>query len=266
MKKIVFITLMLAGLIGQAQEYTTLNYWKEDDYQNNKTDYYYCFYDDENNLDSIQQVQNTVLLVTYYYDSDTMIMRHHHVYDSDTQFEYNGDSVFIVMSGDTIGIHTINEEFQIVDGDTFVWEDGNCISETGNWSATFSEFINPWIFAQVYLKGPYFFWGLSNGSYNLHDEITFNSGNVYRMEVVQSVDEWPYRIALKKDGFVIKDFEVQYNVFVSNGPELPVEPYTVLSVNYFDIMGREINKPGKGLYIERKVTNKGIISTKHYIQ
>lgn len=41
--------------------------------------------------------------------------------------------------------------------------------------------------------------------------------------------------------------------------------YKVLSVNYFDILGREIIKPNKGFYIERTTTTKGIICKKYYI-
>jgi hypothetical protein len=49
-------------------------------------------------------------------------------------------------------------------------------------------------------------------------------------------------------------------------PEISSEPHTVLSVDYYDLLGRKIPKPKQGFYIERKVTDKGVFSTKHYIQ
>jgi len=45
---------------------------------------------------------------------------------------------------------------------------------------------------------------------------------------------------------------------------LPSAPHTVLSIDYFDLYGRKIPKPKQGFYIERKLTNKGIISTKYF--
>lgn len=57
-----------------------------------------------------------------------------------------------------------------------------------------------------------------------------------------------------------------YEVIDGVDDKLHLEPYTVLSVDYYDIMGRKFSKPEKGFYIERKTTNKGIVSTKYFIQ
>lgn len=49
--------------------------------------------------------------------------------------------------------------------------------------------------------------------------------------------------------------------------EFLTEPTRVLHVDYFDLHGRHyISKPSKGFYIERKITNNGIISKKYFIQ
>ena len=43
-------------------------------------------------------------------------------------------------------------------------------------------------------------------------------------------------------------------------------PIEVLSTSYFNIVGQQIPKPITGFYIERKLTNKGVISTKYFKQ
>ncbi len=45
---------------------------------------------------------------------------------------------------------------------------------------------------------------------------------------------------------------------------IPEHSPEVLSTSYFNLLGQEISKPKKGFYIERKLTNKGIISTKYF--
>lgn len=61
-----------------------------------------------------------------------------------------------------------------------------------------------------------------------------------------------------------------YEVVIQNSlvdiPETHSTPYTIISVDYFDLLGKKILKPKKGMFIERKITNKGIFSTKYYIQ
>lgn len=57
-----------------------------------------------------------------------------------------------------------------------------------------------------------------------------------------------------------------YIFTVADTPESVSVPHKVISVEYFDLLGRQISKPVKGFYIERKHTDKGIISTKHYVQ
>ena len=54
--------------------------------------------------------------------------------------------------------------------------------------------------------------------------------------------------------------------FTTDVPEYASKLHTVLSVDYFDLYGRMIPKPNKGFYIERKITDKGIISKKYFIQ
>ncbi len=42
--------------------------------------------------------------------------------------------------------------------------------------------------------------------------------------------------------------------------------YKILSITYYDLLGREILEPKRGFFIERKVTDKGIISKKYFRQ
>ena len=66
-------------------------------------------------------------------------------------------------------------------------------------------------------------------------------------------------------GFRIHLYELAMQDHTLNIPEKLIS-IDVLSTTYFNLLGQQIDKPTKGFYIERKVTNKGIISTKHFIQ
>lgn len=43
-------------------------------------------------------------------------------------------------------------------------------------------------------------------------------------------------------------------------------PIKVISTSYYNLLGQEITKPIEGYYIEIKLTNRGVISTKHFKQ
>jgi hypothetical protein len=268
MKKLIFIALMLVGFGLQAQEYQKLSRWIEESVTDTSLTVYDCHYDDDGELTLIEQKidDSDDPYISYHYNSDTMYMSYNHTYNSTIDYEYTTDTVYLISDGDTIEKYNIDSEFQIVEGGTYQWEGGNCVSRSGNWSATFQEFRNPWVFAQLYLKGVWWFNGFTNGSYNLQDKITLLDGTEFTMEVTQSIDEWPYQVYLKIEGMVIREFIIEYRDLVGDIPEIPSETATILQVDYYDLMGREIPKPTKGFYIERKVTDKGIISTKHFIQ
>ncbi|MFK5855717.1 MAG: hypothetical protein QM503_06265 [Bacteroidota bacterium] len=56
---------------------------------------------------------------------------------------------------------------------------------------------------------------------------------------------------------------IEIDEHFSNTQTVPVK---VLSVDYYDILGRKIPKPNYGFYIERKLTDKGVITKKYNIQ
>jgi hypothetical protein len=108
-------------------------------------------------------------------------------------------------------------------------------------------------------------WGSYDFPVTIWDDI--NDTNLINIEFRGHIDGYPTEIDYydKWDNLLYTEYFI-YDVNVGVENELPLPPFTVLSISYYDLMGRETPKPKKGFYIERKITNKGIISTKHYIQ
>ena len=268
MKTILITIALLIGLSIQAQEMARLSGWTEFNSDGTVERSFECLYDEYDELKIINdRITDDDIFQTYNYDNDTMYERFNYVYSTITYYEYTDDTVFLIKDGDTTHMYNIDEEYQIIQGGYYQWENGNVISSEDGWTATYQEYRNPWLFAQLYLKGTWWVSGISNGSYNLLDKATSTNGYEHTMEVVESIDDkWPLKILLKSNGDLEKSFVVEYHDWITDTPEIPARPYTVLSINYYDLMGREIQKPKQGFYIERKTTDKGVISKKYFIQ
>ncbi len=76
---------------------------------------------------------------------------------------------------------------------------------------------------------------------------------------------YPTEIELYIEGHHAYTYYFDYHI-ATKIPEKEIQPTTILSVNYFNLLGQQIPKPTRGFYIERKSTDKGIISTKYNIQ
>jgi len=68
-----------------------------------------------------------------------------------------------------------------------------------------------------------------------------------------------------ESSYTVHLFSAWSNEMLFGIPNIDSPLVKVLSVSYFDILGREIIKPNRGFYIERTTTSKGIISKKYYI-
>lgn len=168
----------------------------------------------------------------------------------------------------------VNDDYEIIGyQDTsfysfdYTWVDGN-LEEIWRDDSLFSHFeystdyINPFYdMFRTFKKTCWASYNLPDYGFDLHAE--------YFVEtyVVDSQEGYPIKVEFYDGdgGLLYTDYYV-YDVINEITYPRYSEPHTVLSVNYFDIMGREISKPKKGFYIERKVTDKGVISTKHFIQ
>lgn len=102
-------------------------------------------------------------------------------------------------------------------------------------------------------------------SVNFIDYYVEDDGDTHVYQVVESIENYPTRVNYYINDVHRSVYIYEYNI-VSDVGENILGNYTVISIDYYDIMGRKISKPEKGFYIERKTTNKGIISTKYFIQ
>lgn len=147
----------------------------------------------------------------------------------------------------------------------FTWENENIVEVydgTTTYSCEyFSEYINPWYQENRFLRS-YAKRGFTSGSYNLLKTIHFGPGTDVNFEVIES--DGPFPIKVTENGS--QSYHFYYRNTLTGIPNLSSDPQTVLSVGFYDLMGRKISKPVQGFYIERKTTDKGVISTKYFIQ
>ena len=111
-----------------------------------------------------------------------------------------------------------------------------------------------------FIRGAWNVMGFWCGSVNMVK--TISGGLVYSVD--ETLNDYPTVVTLIAPEFE-RTIYFEYNI-TTDVAENPADHVTVLQTDYFDMHGRKIPKPTKGFYIERKVTDKGIISTKHFIR
>jgi hypothetical protein len=275
MRQILIIVLMLVGFSIQAQEmYLHKVYYESPDkekylryeltytnHQNWELDTIY-WYDKESNKDVYRIYQN-----------DTIKQ------DGGNGYKYiHTDSIIYKYLGTDTIKYFVNDNYEIINSEgssvfEIVWEDGNFVelfSEDSLNPTTINtyqeDYINPFYNANRTFKSPSNLFSILDGSYNLkHQFIVFPDYLMDDWWVDLSTGSYPLKVDRYEEGSQWKESYYFEYYTVTDIPELSSEPYTVLQVNYYDLMGREIIKPSKGFYIERKSTDKGTISTKHYI-
>jgi hypothetical protein len=248
-------------------------------------------YDEDNNLKTMKTIINglpydTVAYTTLHYSNDYIYKMEYYLNDWVYNYYYTNDRVYeITGNGDTSYVWEKNANGENTAWGKLTWSDGNPISYdvfSGNeWTATYQHFRNPVLHTSRYfkcsgskngiLKETLELSVIAHGSYNLMETFYWDGEEYMTYVVTDSIGVWPTKIDQGLAGeYWHRRWEIDYRDWVpmdvnASIEEIPTEPFTVLQVSYYDIMGREIPKPTKGFYIERKVTDKGIISTKHYI-
>lgn len=273
MKTMVTITLLLIGMMGWGQE-AKLDYWYQLSHPGNDTLHFVEYsYDSTNNLKKVYYDRHFPIAKTINYSNDTLIKTFNVLY-SDYYYYSNDDTVMLIShyhdNIDTSYLR-IDEYNDVIEYDHYnwIWEDGNCMVQISSGEDTswyreyYSEYINPWYDENKYLRratqtGTY------SGSYNLWS--IHHSSNEWELEVIESIGPYPTIIDYYRDGSLLYTYYFEYKFVITDTPEIPEELATVLSIDYFDMLGRKIPKPKKGFYIERKTTDRGTISTKHYIR
>jgi len=263
MKTILTITLLLIGMMGRGQE-AKLDNWYHLTYPGNDTVNFVVYsYDSANNLKKVYYRSHYYIPTTVNYRNDTLISRSN-MLGSDYYYYSDDDTVMWISNsqGNTdtsyLRIDEYNEVIEYGGGYSWNWEDGNCMEEirwgedTSWYREYYSEYINPWYEENKYLRrgaqtGTY------SGSYNLWSIHSFYGTDDVEFEVIESIGPYPTIIDYNSNGSLLSTYYFEYK-------------YVIPSVDYFDMLGRKIAKPNKGFYIERKNTDKGIISTKRYMR
>jgi hypothetical protein len=271
MKQILVIALMIVGFSLQAQEMTLKEYTDE----TYKWVYQYDNQEDWN-LETIIKYEGDIVVDVYTYRNDTLVRTgidstniYDYVYSEDVVDVYytHGDPDIGKYHKNSYHINEDNEVFlsytMDFTGDTTTTEiygwvfDNLIIHEIGDTMlsyAYYSAYKNPLLNENKYCKLGF----ISSLNYIYED-------NDYTYLLISSINDYPKEVEVYNDDDYSHTLTYKYHNTVDI-IESYLEPHTTLSVHYFDLMGREIPKPTKGIYIERKVTDKGIISTKHFIQ
>lgn len=161
---------------------------------------------------------------------------------------------------DTVQTHYINDG----QGGGWYWDtivmpcpvklDSNQIIHSTDYSSTVSYLAK---IMQYYPNG--------STSYNVHHWV---DGQPHYVGFIKEINEKLYlgwlKIKLDHASQVyFYEWAIQeYNVGLGE-LEYPLE---ILSISYYNIKGQEIHKPMNGLYIERKLTNRGVITKKFFMQ
>jgi hypothetical protein len=282
MKTALTITFMLIGIVSWGQ-FAKVSYVEQFLYYEDYFCQSYYEYDSESNLKSIEYYENGVYVSTSNYENDTLVNEYWP--DGYSYYVYNIDSVYRwwAHSSDSL----VRRIFQLDSlGQVYVeysperfdryeyheWENGNCTkvhSDLGSVIYTdsliyYSDYLNPFYTQNESIRR-----GSAslfrNGSVNLLHERYHTIGSYTEYRVLESIGPYPtlidYGDLYDKDYIIIEYFEVSNDI-----PETHAESHTVIQTDYYDIMGRKIKKPTKGFYIERKTTDKGVISKKYFIQ
>ena len=279
MKTILITIALLIGLSITGQDSIpriseiTYDYYSNSD--NNYTMEYH--YDSEDKLEFVYRKDyEGDTDYTYFYNNDTLYKSSRFAYKY--YHYYTSDSVITTdVNGSIHWIFDIDENKQWLDNGYYTWYNGNCVEGGNDWYATFqTNFRNPLIHTNLHFKaGWVVFYGNSynllkvmfNSSYNIMDTHYESDGNIRSLVVTDSIGEWPTKIEYWINDIFRGIWYIEYHDWIlSSTPEISIDPHTVLQTDYYDMIGRSIEKPTQGFYIERKTTEKGIISKKYFIK
>jgi len=282
MKKLPFIYFVLISsvVIGQAK----LESWYKVDKDYDTNTYAQYFYDELDNLIRMEEIGYEVSYPyskkTYIYEDERLtywkweehpaIREYWYIY-----YEETISARQVTGGSDTSDYYyyQINEENCVVSwlNWTYKWENGNCIEVYRGGDKervrTYNiNFINPWYEEAKFFRRHNFV-GSFSGNYNLMDTefeiLPYEHEST--LVVVESIGPNPTILEYRFDGNLSALYYFNYYKIIDDVHEADIEPYKVFSVEYFDLYGRRITKPTKGYYIERKETNRGILSMKHFI-
>lgn len=274
MKKYMFSSLFMLTFAIASGQTLLINKLKTDFISSGDRSIDQYVYDDLSSLLGIYRTSfemDTTLIQEY--RNDTLISRIYPLENKKYIYKYYPDSVvdWQIVEGDTGApyVYYIDSENKIIGtpgGTTFNWEGENMVSEVYSDGKTniityHDNMENPHFKEYKYYRWKY------RGSHSFIKRIDFFDGSTEELVVTEKINNYPRIVDFYKDSLHIIRYTYEY-IEMPNSIETPTDPgsFVVLSVHYYNLMGQEIEKPRKGFYIERKITDKRIISTKHYLQ
>jgi len=193
-----------------------------------------------------------------------------YVYTDDSIIQYNYDqsqvlAIYYLDDQD----HVVHMYLQnVIPSDWYQDWTGNNITKqswelygtTYEYTVSYSEYLNPAYPPNRVIQNDI------DCSYNMINKTYGDSGNeILYYDVVESVDNYPLKINVYHSNNFDHELCFEY-LTINSTLEFAEEQKNILSINYYDLMGREIEKPNKGFYIELKTTDKGTVSKKRFIK
>lgn len=275
-KALFTLALVIIGMVSWAQEELLLKRKYEID-NGDTTNRYDYDYDENNQLKTViwfnSQGDTSHL---WHYENDTI--RYYtsaggaykpYVYTEDSIIQYNYDQsqalVIYYLDEQNHVIHyylrnvTPSDFYQEFTGDNITKQWWVLYGDTTEYSATYSDYLNPAYPANRIIQKDI------DCSYHMIHKTFGDSGNeIFDYDVVESIGNYPVRINVYKNNGLDHELCFEY-LSLTSTPEISRISGEILSVNYFDLLGRIIEKPDKGFYIEVKATGKRIQAQKHFI-
>ena len=271
MKPILTALLILSGLIVSAQEMYLMKVTS--DYEGSeKTVITEFFYDDYGNLLEMKTERYDPDDVphhsgySYYYENDTLFQFYAWPENYGWELVYTEDSIIKYPTNTSARIYYVSDHVtnqidssRSINSDasfSFVWQNDNVLNWGLGYEMTYYEdVLNPYYHAFKYFRFDY------QSSMNYLEYFAVNS----YFEVVDTLNGYPTEVRNYYFDNLGRTYFFEYDYLYVNTSEITSEEPSILSVQYFDLMGRSIPKPDKGFFIERKATDKGVVATKHFI-
>jgi len=274
---VLFLIIVLNSAVLQAQDMYLKK--KATDYifhnsSDSRNDYYYAsnWY-----LDSVVKTKNDGNIdLIYRYENDTL--RTLDQITHSTEYIYYNDHIELFSHSSNLNylglVYYLNDNKEVIRGDyynpdevlysneEYIWKDGNCETYIRDGiteqkityqSALFNPHFNQYKYFKIYAQG----------SNNFYTTLELN-GMLYEYVVENTINDYPQEVKIYING--VYSINVTYEYYIINNIGEPAGfPLTVLSTDYYNLLGQQIEKPAKGFYIESKITDRGIFSKKIYI-
>lgn len=260
-KHILSISLILVGIVANGQE-MLLKERVNLDWANldtlSVTKYYY---DNEIFLTQIITYYEGGDIGTKNYSNDTLVN-----WSNGYSYEYFDDSIVVYVNNDIYNVYQLNEANETVKdyNATYTWIDGNLVYEDFSYFSIvweyYAQYKNPRYNEYKYIKS-----GDCWSSINMPlNGVIYADENYADFDVLESINDYPTIIKYMSDTWEHGEYIHFYYHNLSDIPDKINEPTEVLMISYFNLLGQKIDKPKHEIYIERKLTNKGVFIRKLY--